>query len=177
MQLPANGLLARAEVAPPGFVNLHLDLAYVARQVDAILLAGDSFGNVTLAAEDSRAAWRYAVLDSIVQDVRYGARALGPTLAGLVFAHAGSDWVFGIAVATTLAGSIGGAATGAKRSEWIWYSMSYFSEAPRHEGTEARRHEGRSRNAKTPKSRNAQTSNPGQVPEGNNWEEHFCFDL
>jgi putative ABC transport system permease protein len=34
------------------------------------------FGNATLAAEDSRAAWRFASLDSLLQDLRYGARML-----------------------------------------------------------------------------------------------------
>lgn len=59
-------------------------------------------------------AWNTTVADSVPRDelpqaitvvsIAYnGARALGPTLAGLVFAYAGSDWVFGIAVATTLA--------------------------------------------------------------------------
>ena len=59
-------------------------------------------------------AWNTTVADSVPRDelpqaitvisIAYnGARALGPTLAGLVFAYVGSDWVFGIAVATTLA--------------------------------------------------------------------------
>jgi len=59
-------------------------------------------------------AWNTTVADSVPREelpqaitlisIAYnGARALGPTLAGLVFAYAGSDWVFGIAVVTTLA--------------------------------------------------------------------------
>ncbi|MFO1220684.1 MAG: MFS transporter [Burkholderiaceae bacterium] len=59
-------------------------------------------------------AWNTAVADSVGRDdlpqaitvvsMAYnGARALGPTLAGLVFAYVGSDWVFAIAIATTLA--------------------------------------------------------------------------
>jgi len=58
-------------------------------------------------------AWNTTVADSVPRDelpqaitvvgIAYnGARALGPTLAGLVFAYVGSDWVFGIAVVTTL---------------------------------------------------------------------------
>jgi MFS family permease len=58
-------------------------------------------------------AWNTTVADSVPRDqmpqaitivsVAYNAaRALGPTLAGVVFAYAGSDWVFGIAVLTTL---------------------------------------------------------------------------
>ncbi len=58
-------------------------------------------------------AWNTTVADSVPRDelpqaittvsIAYnGARALGPTLAGVVFAYAGSDWVFGIAVVTTL---------------------------------------------------------------------------
>ena len=58
-------------------------------------------------------AWNTTVADSVPRDelpqaitmvsIAYnGARALGPTLAGVVFAYVGSDWVFGIAVATTL---------------------------------------------------------------------------
>ncbi len=58
-------------------------------------------------------AWNTTVADSVPRaemaqaittvSIAYnGARALGPTLAGVVFAHAGSDWVFGISVLTTL---------------------------------------------------------------------------
>ena len=58
-------------------------------------------------------AWNTTVADSVpraemaqaitVISVAYNAaRALGPTLAGVVFAYVGSDWVFGIAVLTTL---------------------------------------------------------------------------
>ncbi|MEW5983992.1 MAG: ABC transporter permease [Acidobacteriota bacterium] len=54
-----------------------------------------AFGNVALAAEDSRAAWRYALLDSVVQDVRYGGRALRRSP------------VFTAAVALTLALGVG----------------------------------------------------------------------
>ena len=43
---------------------------------DARLAARRAFGSVALAAEDSRAAWRYALPDSILQDVRYSTRSL-----------------------------------------------------------------------------------------------------
>ena len=58
-------------------------------------------------------AWNSAIADSIPRNdlpqaitamgIAYNvARALGPALAGLVFAHAGSGWVFAIAVLSTL---------------------------------------------------------------------------
>jgi MFS family permease len=58
-------------------------------------------------------AWNTTVADSVPRDemaqaittvsIAYNAaRALGPTLAGVVFAYAGSDWVFAIAVLATL---------------------------------------------------------------------------
>ncbi len=62
---------------------------------EARAAARRAFGNVTLASEDSKAAWRYAFLDSILQDVRYGARALQRTP------------VFTFAVVLTLALGIG----------------------------------------------------------------------
>lgn len=40
------GILASAEAAKPGFVNLRLNSAWLAQQVDAIRQAGDSFGNL-----------------------------------------------------------------------------------------------------------------------------------
>lgn len=60
----------------------HLDMKArdgIARGMDepkARELARRAFGSVALAAEDSLAAWRYAFIDSLVQDVRYGLRAL-----------------------------------------------------------------------------------------------------
>jgi len=58
-------------------------------------------------------AWNTTVADSVPRaemaqaittvGIAYNsARALGPTLAGVVFAYVGSDWVFGIAVLSTL---------------------------------------------------------------------------
>lgn len=41
--------LAEAHVTHPGFINIRLDTAWLARQVEAILEAGDQFGNIDLA--------------------------------------------------------------------------------------------------------------------------------
>jgi len=46
--LPANALLSKAEAAPPGFINLTLSDAWLARQVEVILAAGETFGNIDL---------------------------------------------------------------------------------------------------------------------------------
>jgi predicted permease len=64
-------------------------------EAEARLAARRAFGSMSLAVEDGRAAWRYALLDSIVQDVRYGVRALRRTP------------VFTTAVVLTLALGIG----------------------------------------------------------------------
>src|SRR3989304_9088118 len=40
--------LASADVAPPGFVNFRLAPSWLASQVDAVLEAGERFGDVTL---------------------------------------------------------------------------------------------------------------------------------
>ncbi|MBI1802344.1 MAG: arginine--tRNA ligase [Chloroflexi bacterium] len=47
-QLPANDLIGAVEIAPPGFINVRLSDAYLARQVDEILKAGQTFGNVDI---------------------------------------------------------------------------------------------------------------------------------
>ncbi len=44
-QLPVDGMIGKAEVAPPGFINIHLSDAYLAQQVTEILTAGQTFGN------------------------------------------------------------------------------------------------------------------------------------
>ena len=43
---PTGGILASAEAVRPGFVNLRLNPAWLAEQVDVIRQAGDSFGSV-----------------------------------------------------------------------------------------------------------------------------------
>src|SRR5690349_3283272 len=42
------GALASAEVAPPGFINFRLSETWLAQQVDAIVAAGPTFGDVPL---------------------------------------------------------------------------------------------------------------------------------
>lgn len=49
-QLAAPGLIAAAEVAGPGFINLRLDAGWVARRLDDIIAAGESWGDVGLGA-------------------------------------------------------------------------------------------------------------------------------
>jgi len=44
-QLPPDGMIGSAVVAPPGFINIRLSDLYLARQVDEILRAGQTFGN------------------------------------------------------------------------------------------------------------------------------------
>ncbi len=46
--LPASSLVGKAEVAPPGFLNLWLSPNWLAGQVERILAAGGAFGNTTL---------------------------------------------------------------------------------------------------------------------------------
>lgn len=48
--LPAQGVVARAEVAGPGFVNLWIDPTWFAAQVDGILDAGAAYANLELGA-------------------------------------------------------------------------------------------------------------------------------
>jgi len=45
-RLPKVPFIAQVEVSPPGFMNITLDEGWLAQQVEAILAAGDSFGNV-----------------------------------------------------------------------------------------------------------------------------------
>src|SRR5688572_27212223 len=44
--LPVNAAVARVDVAPPGFINVVLDLAWLQGQVDAVLVAGPTYGEV-----------------------------------------------------------------------------------------------------------------------------------
>ena len=91
----------RLERALDEEMAFHLELKvreYVAQgmpEAAARVAARRAFGSVTLAAEDSRAAWRCAFLDSMLQDVRYAARAFRRTP------------VFSVAVTLTLAIGIG----------------------------------------------------------------------
>lgn len=45
---PATPMLARVQAARPGFINFTLSQEWIARQVDTILAAGETFGNVDL---------------------------------------------------------------------------------------------------------------------------------
>jgi arginyl-tRNA synthetase len=47
-RIPETEFLSKVEVAPPGFVNFALDDGWLAGQVDEVLAAGQSFGNVPL---------------------------------------------------------------------------------------------------------------------------------
>jgi arginyl-tRNA synthetase len=47
-RIPEGGFLAKVEAAPPGFVNFGLDDGWLVQQVDEILSAGQSYGNVPL---------------------------------------------------------------------------------------------------------------------------------
>ncbi|MDP2663729.1 MAG: arginine--tRNA ligase [Dehalococcoidia bacterium] len=46
--LPATDYLDRAEAAPPGFINLVLQEGWLAREVEAILEAGEKFGSISV---------------------------------------------------------------------------------------------------------------------------------
>ena len=48
--LPSGGPIQSASVAPPGFINLRLDPAWLSEQVRVIRQAGDRFGNIDLGA-------------------------------------------------------------------------------------------------------------------------------
>ena len=48
--LEPSDAVERVEVAPPGFVNFHLNHSWLARQVDAILAAGPAFATLTVGA-------------------------------------------------------------------------------------------------------------------------------
>jgi len=45
-RLPQAPFIKQVEVSPPGFINITLDDGWLAQQVEAILAAGDKFGNV-----------------------------------------------------------------------------------------------------------------------------------
>ncbi len=47
-RIPGTDMLALAEAAPPGFINFRLSAAWLARQVNAILEGGDTFGNADI---------------------------------------------------------------------------------------------------------------------------------
>jgi len=85
--VPAGGMIAQAEVVAPGFLNLHLDPAFLAGQVDSILQAGDTFGNVTLGA-GRRAQVEFVSANPTGPLHMGGARnaAIGDTIASILAA-------------------------------------------------------------------------------------------
>ncbi len=48
--LPSSPMLAKVEVAPPGFVNFHLDSGWLAQQAEEIVRQGATYGNSALGA-------------------------------------------------------------------------------------------------------------------------------
>ncbi len=48
VRLPQTDYLGRVEVAPPGYINFALDEGWLARQVEAILAAGEAYGDLDL---------------------------------------------------------------------------------------------------------------------------------
>ncbi len=46
--LPPTDYLAKVEVAPPGFINITLHQGWLVRQVEEIIAAGESYGNIDL---------------------------------------------------------------------------------------------------------------------------------
>ncbi len=47
-RIPANDVLERVEVAPPGFINFRLSAAWLARQVEEVLRQGEGFARLDL---------------------------------------------------------------------------------------------------------------------------------
>ena len=71
---------------------------------DALATARRQFGNVTRVREDTRAMWSFPALDTVVQDLRYGARMMrrSPAVAlvaivSLGLGIGGAAAVFGLA--------------------------------------------------------------------------------
>ncbi len=83
--IPRSPEVAKVEAAPPGFVNITLDDGWIARQVEAILAAGDAFGS-------------NVVSGSRIQVEFVSANPTGPLHAGN-----GRGAVFGDALASILA--------------------------------------------------------------------------
>jgi arginyl-tRNA synthetase len=83
--------LGRAEVAPPGFINITLDAGWLARQVEEIVAAGPVFGNVDL-GQGQRMQVEYGSANpNGPMHVGFGRNlVLGDTLAN-VLAAAGYD--------------------------------------------------------------------------------------
>ncbi len=83
--------LAEAHVTHPGFINIRLDTAWLAQQVDVILEAGDQFGNIDL-GQDKRVQVEFVSSNpNGPLTIGHGRNAaIGDTLAN-VLAAAGYD--------------------------------------------------------------------------------------
>ncbi|MDE3089929.1 MAG: arginine--tRNA ligase [Chloroflexota bacterium] len=88
---PASDLVARVEPSAPGFVNIVLNDAWLARQVDAILAEGAQFGNLQSARRDKIQVEHVSVNPTGPMHVGSGRNgAIGDTLANVLQA-AGHD--------------------------------------------------------------------------------------
>jgi len=83
--IPADGLIGRVEIAGPGFINIHLSERWLQAQVDAIIAAGDTFGNIDIGRG---AYWQVEHLSANpTGPVHYGGArnaALGDSLANVL---------------------------------------------------------------------------------------------
>src|SRR5260370_33055167 len=73
---------------------------------EATYAARREFGNVTLTEEDSRTVWRWAAIEDLFMDVRFGARMLrkNPGFAAVAIV----TLALGIAANSTICGMAGG---------------------------------------------------------------------
>ncbi len=83
--MPANGPIGRIEIAGPGFINIHLADAWLQQQVNAVIEAGDHFGNIDLG---KGARWQVEYLSANpTGPVHYGGArnaVLGDALANVL---------------------------------------------------------------------------------------------
>jgi arginyl-tRNA synthetase len=85
--IPADGLIGRVEIAGPGFINIHLSERWLQQQVNAIVAAGDAFGNIDIGRG---AYWQVEYLSANpTGPVHYGGArnaVLGDSLANVLAA-------------------------------------------------------------------------------------------
>lgn len=83
--LPTTDLIGRVEVAPPGFINIWLAADWLSRQLDLILKAGQTFGNLTFGASQTAQVEFVSANPTGPLTVGHGRNAvLGDTLARLL---------------------------------------------------------------------------------------------